>query len=78
MHILSRQGDFMVKKSTAMKRAKGTIPFSSQILIELNNEFKERAKAERRSIRVVLEQALRHYMDTVPLDGPAKSAGDGK
>jgi hypothetical protein len=63
----------MAKQKTGAKRTKGTVPFSSQLDPEIVQRFKDRALAERRSIRVVLEKAMTHYMETIPLDN-----GDGQ
>ena len=60
-------------KPTGRKGTKNAVPFSSQLDPALHAEFKARVEAEDRTVRAVLERALRHYMDNVPLNGtPAK------
>jgi hypothetical protein len=62
-------------KPTGRKGTKNAVPFSSQLDPELHKEFKARVEAEDRTVRAVLERALRYYMDNVPLNGtPAKTA----
>jgi hypothetical protein len=50
------------------RRTANAAPFSTQLDPALNEEFNARVAAERRTKRAVLEAALRHYMNTVPLD----------
>lgn len=51
------------------KRTNNAVPFSSQLDPALHEEFKARVGLERRTVRAVLEQALRHYMETGPANG---------
>jgi hypothetical protein len=63
---------------TGGRRTKNAVTFSTQLDPALHAEFKARVEAERRTIRTVLEQALRHYLDTVPLNGSPAKAAKGK
>jgi hypothetical protein len=60
------------KKPSGGKRTKDTVPFSSQLGKALHDEFKERIRTEQRTVRAVLERAIRHYLDTVPVNGAGK------
>jgi hypothetical protein len=60
------------KRQVGGKRTKNAIPFSSQLDPNLSQEFDARVAAERRTKRAVLEAALRHYLNSVPLNGDAK------
>ena len=65
-------------KPTGRKGTKNAVPFSSQLDPALHKEFKDRVEAEQRTVRAVLERALRHYMDTVPLNGTPTKLAKGK
>jgi hypothetical protein len=60
------------KKPTGGKRTKNAVPFSSQLDQVLHDKFKARVEAEQRTVRAVLERALWHYLETVPVNGPGK------
>ena len=62
------------KKPAGGKRTKDAVPFSSQLDKVLHDDFKARVEAEERTVRSVLERAIRHYLDTVPLDGAGEKA----
>jgi hypothetical protein len=55
----------MVRKSTA-----GTRQLSVEIDAGIRERLDARKAAERRNLRVVVEQALVYYFDNVPVDAP--------
>lgn len=49
-------------------RTKGTKQLFVEIADAIRDRLNERLKAERRTLRMVVEQALTFYMDNVPVD----------
>ena len=52
----------------------GTRQLTVQVDEDLRGKLDERVKAEDRTLRAVVERALRHYMATVPLDASVGEA----
>jgi hypothetical protein len=53
----------------AKARAAGARQLMIDISESLRERLDERVTAEQRTMRTVVERAITHYLDTVPLDG---------
>lgn len=53
----------------AKTRTAGARQLMVDVTEALRVRLDERVKAEQRTLRTVVERALTHYMDTVPVDG---------
>ena len=53
----------------AKSRTAGARQLMVDVTKALRERLDERVKAEQRTLRTVVERALTHYLDTVPVDG---------
>lgn len=58
----------------AKRTAIGAKQLGVEVAADVRQVLADRAEAEHRTMRYVLECAIMHYVQTVPVDGPGASA----